>query len=96
MKFRVQDDTRETFFTNIFHVMPGEVITINKTGSKRKMFTKLREELEEIAKNPQEYTEESVKEYRERLDKAVRMRLVGEVPVGTSCLVALTHHRLQL
>lgn len=84
LKFRVQDDTRETFFTNIFHVMPGEVIAINKTGSKRKMFTKLREELEEIAKNPQEYTEESVKEYRERLDKAVRMRLVGEVPVGTS------------
>ncbi len=84
LKFRVQDDERETFFTNIYHLMPGEMMTISKKGAKRKMFTKLRQELEELAKNPKEYSEDVAKEYRKRLDKAVRMRLVGEVPVGTS------------
>ncbi len=84
LKFRVQDDDRETFFENIYHLMPGEMMTITKSGTKRKMYTKLREELIELAKNPRSYDEEKAKEYGERLDKAVRMRLVGEVPVGTS------------
>lgn len=84
LKFRVQDDTRETFFTNIYRLMPGEMMTIGKSGTKRKMYTKLREELVELAKHPKAYSEEAAKEYGERLDKAVRMRLVGEVPVGTS------------
>ncbi|MCQ2570675.1 MAG: asparagine synthase (glutamine-hydrolyzing) [Candidatus Saccharibacteria bacterium] len=84
LKFRVQDDTNETFFANIYRLMPGEMMTINKNGSKRKMYTKLREELVELAKNPKKYSPEVAAEYGERLDKAVRMRLVGEVPVGTS------------
>ena len=84
LKFRVQDDTNETFFTNIYRLMPGEMMTINKSGTKRKMYTNLREELIELAKHPKAYSAEEAKEYGARLDKAVRMRLVGEVPVGTS------------
>lgn len=84
LKFRVQDDERETFFSNIYRLMPGEMMVVSEKGTKIKKFTKLREELEELAKHPEAYTDDAAKEYRERLDKAVRMRLVGEVPVGTS------------
>lgn len=84
LKFRVQDDARETFFTNINRLLPGEMMTINKAGTKRKMYTKLREELIELAKHSKQYSDEEAEEYKKRLDKAVKMRLVGEVPVGTS------------
>ena len=84
LQFRVQDDDRETFFQNIYRLMPGEMMTISKNGVERKMYTNLRQELEEIAKHPMAYSEEAAKEYRDRLDKSVRMRLNSEVPVGTS------------
>ena len=84
LKFRVQDDASETFFTNITRLLPGEMMTISKTGTKRKMYTRLREELIELAKHPKAYTKEEAEEYGKRLDKAVKMRLIGEVPVGTS------------
>ena len=84
LKFRVQDDADETFFTNIYRLLPGEMMTISKSGVKKKMYTHLREELIELAKKPQAYSEEAAAEYGRRLDEAVKMRLVGEVPVGTS------------
>ena len=84
LKFRVQDDADETFFTNIYRLLPGEMMTISKSGVKKKMYTHLREELIELAKKPQAYSEETAAEYGRRLDEAVKMRLVGEVPVGTS------------
>ena len=84
LKFRVQDDADETFFTNIYRLLPGEMMTISKSGVKKKMYTHLCEELIELAKKPQAYSEEAAAEYGRRLDEAVKMRLVGEVPVGTS------------
>ena len=60
-------------------------MTIAADGSvERRPFTRLREELLELAREQRPYDEAVAREYRERLTEAVRLRLQSEVPVGTS------------
>lgn len=85
LQFRVQDDTNQTFFAGINRLMPGEMMIMDESGVEISSFTRLQEELRELAAQPpREYTPEVVAEYRERLTEAVRIRLQSEVPVGTS------------
>ncbi|MDC5696965.1 asparagine synthase (glutamine-hydrolyzing) [Intrasporangium calvum] len=85
LRFRIHEDGRETFFDGIERLEPGELMTIAADGSvERRPFTRLREELLELAKDQRPYDEAAAREYRERLTEAVRLRLQSEVPVGTS------------
>lgn len=85
LKFRVQDDTDETFFDGIYRLLPGQMLTIDKSGVKISRYTKLIDELKELAEQQgQQYSKEVADEYGQRLRQAVRMRLMSEVPVGTS------------
>lgn len=85
LKFRVQDDTDETFFDGICRLLPGQMLTIDKNGMKISRYTNLVEELKELAnQGGKKYSEEIADEYGQRLRQAVRMRLMSEVPVGTS------------
>ncbi len=85
LRFRIHEDGRETFFDGIERLEPGELMTIAADGSvERRPFTRLREELLELAREQRPYDEGAVHEYRERLTEAVRLRLQSEVPVGTS------------
>lgn len=85
LKFRVQDDTDETFFDGIYRLLPGQMLTIDKSGMKISRYTKLIDELKELAEQQgQQYSKEVADEYGQRLRQAVRMRLMSEVPVGTS------------
>src|SRR5690606_19355154 len=85
LKFRVQDDDSQTFFEGVRRLMAGEVLEIRADGTEISSFTRLQEELREIAARPSRaYDESVVDEYRERFQESVRLRLQSEVPVGTS------------
>ena len=84
LKFRVHDDSDETFFENIFRVNAGELLVIDRTGLSRSYFSNLPAELRELAKSNRPYTTSTIGEYRSRLTESVRLRLQSEVPVGTS------------
>ncbi|WP_193104211.1 asparagine synthase (glutamine-hydrolyzing) [Brachybacterium sp. FME24] len=85
LKFRVQDDDSQTFFHGVRRLMAGQVLEIGPDGTEVTSFTRLQEELREIAARPSRpYSEAVVDEYRERFHESVRLRLQSEVPVGTS------------
>ncbi|ATG52553.1 asparagine synthase (glutamine-hydrolyzing) [Brachybacterium vulturis] len=85
LKFRVQDDDSQTFFAGVHRLMAGEVLEIRADGTEVSSFTRLQDELREIAARPaRPYDEQVVDEYRERFQESVRLRLQSEVPVGTS------------
>ena len=87
LRFRIHEDSDRTFFAGIEKVRPGELVVVDKSGPQvsveRRMFTTLREDL--LADGPRSpFTKDTTKEFKERLTEAIRMRLVGEVPVGTA------------
>jgi len=84
LRFRIHEDGRETFFAGIERLEPGEVLTVDASGLQRRPYTRLQEELLELAREQRPYDDTAAAEYRSRLVEAVRLRLQSEVPVGTS------------
>ncbi|MFQ6171836.1 asparagine synthase (glutamine-hydrolyzing) [Oryzobacter sp. R7] len=84
LRFRAHEDGTETFFDGIERLAPGEMLTADATGIHRRRYTRLEEELLELAKEQRPYDEAAAAEYRRRLVESVRLRLQSEVPVGTS------------
>ena len=101
LRFRIHEDTPETFFTGIEKLLPGEMMVIDKNGMTRSMYTELRERLATAATHNKPYMPSTTDEYRTRLTNAVRIRLQSDVPVGTclsggldSSTIALTVNKL--
>ncbi len=84
LRFRIHDDSNETFFSDIERLNAGEMMIVRSSGVERRMYTKLREELLELAEKPVAYSEAETTKYHDKLVEAVRLRLQSEVPVGTS------------
>ncbi|HET7397678.1 MAG TPA: asparagine synthase (glutamine-hydrolyzing), partial [Intrasporangium sp.] len=84
LRFRIHEDGRETFFDGIERLEPGELMTVSADGVDRRPFTRLRQELAELATQQRPYDAAAAAEYKARLVEAVRLRLQSEVPVGTS------------
>ncbi|MFN4212716.1 MAG: asparagine synthase (glutamine-hydrolyzing) [Microgenomates group bacterium] len=84
LKFRVHDDSKETFFKGIYRLMPGEIIEIQNSKLKIKNYTNLEKELLRRAKT-ETLSKGEIKEFEKKLTEAIRLRLISEVPVG-SCL----------
>jgi len=88
LRYRVHDDSPETFFENIYRLMPGQYLTINGTSIKNGYFSNLEEDLKAVSSigysvsgNKKNY----VAEFKKQLTDAVKLRLIADVPVGT-CL----------
>ncbi len=82
LKFRIHDNSEETFFENVHRLMPGDILKITKTGHEIIHYSTLEQKLEDAMtqnKKP------DVADFGKKLVEAVRMRLISEVPVGT-CL----------
>lgn len=84
LNFRVHDDGRETFFAGIERLLPGELMRINSKGAKVKVYTTLYGDLKKLARKGDRYDMQAKQEYRDRLDTAIRLRLRGGNPIGTS------------
>ena len=84
LRFRIHEDGRETFFDGIERLEPGEVMTIDAHGVDRHPYTRLREELAELAQEQRPYDDAAAAEYHRRLVESIRLRLQSDVPVGTS------------
>ncbi|MBD2758341.1 asparagine synthase (glutamine-hydrolyzing) [Yimella sp. cx-573] len=84
LRFRIHEDGRETFFEGIERLQPGEMLTIDASGTERKPYTQLQQELAELGKQQRPYDEAAAAEYKARLIESIRLRLQSEVPVGTS------------
>src|SRR6478735_2250430 len=84
LRFRAHEDGTETFFDGIERLAPGELLEADGNGIRRRMFTRLKEELLELASEQRPYDDAAAAEYKRRLVESVRLRLQSEVPVGTS------------
>ena len=84
LRFRAHEDGTETFFDGIERLAPGEMLTADARGVQRRMYTRLKEELLELAGEQRPYDSAAAAEYRRLLVESVRLRLQSEVPVGTS------------
>ncbi len=84
LRFRAHEDGIETFFDGIERLAPGEMLTLDPGGIQRRTYTRLKEELLELATEQRPYDDAAAAEYKRRLVESVRLRLQSEVPVGTS------------
>ncbi|MFI5086061.1 MAG: asparagine synthase (glutamine-hydrolyzing) [Actinomycetales bacterium] len=86
LQFRIHDEEAATFFEGIRKLMPGEKLVLDTaTGNYTvSAFTRLKEELAELAGIETPYSQAVIDEYRDRFTEAVRLRLQSEVPVGTA------------
>jgi Asparagine synthase (glutamine-hydrolyzing) len=84
LKFRAHEDGTETFFEGIERLEPGEMLEADADGIRRRPFTRLKQELLELAQLQRPYDEAAAAEYKTRLIESIRLRLQSEVPVGTS------------
>lgn len=80
LKYRIHDDGRETFFKNINRLLPGEMLVIKNSKTEIRSYTNLQSEL--LNQKPERY---DAQKFKNELVKAVKYRLISEVPVGT-CL----------
>lgn len=79
LKYRIHDDLRETFFENVYRLLPGEVMTVDKRQITISRYTPYNWAISNSLK-----TNDYQKEFNDKLYEAIKLRLISEVPVGTS------------
>ncbi len=90
LKYRIHDDQRETFFKDVFRLMPGEMMIIEKLKIKFQQYTNLREDLEILSQGHTFHRSGGIRgvdifQFQKELIKAIKYRLISDVPIGT-CL----------
>lgn len=84
LKYRIHDDNKETFFKDIYKLLPGQVLTIENNNLTFKNYSSLKDDLLKDKRNLS-LNSKRIKEFKDQLIKAVQYRLISEAPVGT-CL----------
>ena len=88
LKYRIHDDQKETFFKDIYRLMPGEVLEFAKGKTKTFYYSHLKDELVGLSQDrkfDRMSEKRAVATMKKSLHKAIQYRLISEVPVGT-CL----------
>ena len=91
LKFRVHDNEKETFFKNIYRLMPGELLEIKNHKFEVRKYTNLEKELYSLSESRSSQPvyagrqARTLTDFEKELVKAIRYRLISDVPVGT-CL----------
>ncbi len=84
LKNRIHDDGRETFFSGIYRLLPGEMLIINNSGFRIQSYTNIQNELLD-SKGNKKVGKKEVEKFKAKLYEAIKLRLISEVSVG-SCL----------
>ena len=84
LKYRVHDDNKETFFKGIYKLLPGQMLIIENNKQTFKNYSSLKDDLLKDKTNLR-LSPKRIKEFKDKLIKAVQYRLISEAPVGT-CL----------
>jgi asparagine synthase (glutamine-hydrolysing) len=79
IKYRIHDDGEETFFEGIYRLLPGQLLTIDKNETKKTIYFK-----ELVEDNKPLNRTQTIHVFKSKLIEAVKLRLISEVPVGTS------------
>ncbi|KKQ24031.1 MAG: Asparagine synthase (Glutamine-hydrolyzing) [Candidatus Roizmanbacteria bacterium GW2011_GWC2_37_13] len=99
LKYRIHDDGKETFFKDIYRLLPGELLEIRNSKFEIRKYTSLKEELISLSRHSGEETKSTtpesgqrfwtsqndVSQFKKKLVEAIKYRLISNVPVGT-CL----------
>jgi len=84
LRYRIHDDSRETFFSGIERLLPGETHIITPKGIEKKEYSSLRKDLKKNSSNSS-ISDKDIYVFKKKLLQAIKKRLISEVPVGT-CL----------
>ncbi len=82
LRYRVHDDSQETFFENVYKILPGEVMVYDGKKATKSFFSNLKDELVRDYKTTTNKSDTDV--FKKKLVESVQMRLVSEVPVGSA------------
>lgn len=87
LRYRIHDDGRETFFSGINRLLPGEMMIIEKGKREIKSYTHLQKELLKASQdsNHNDLSNQQIDGFNTLLTDSISRRLISEVPVGT-CL----------
>ncbi len=87
LAYRIHDDQEETFFSTIYHLLPGQILTVQGGVVEKKIYSTLERDINEHIQesNDRKLTDDDIKHFYELFTDSVKRRLVSEVPVGT-CL----------
>ena len=95
LRYRIHDDNKETFFSGIKRLMPGEMLIVKRStlriGGQAlnvKRYTNLIQELKDTSSDQhinKTVSSIDVQSFKKRLIESIKYRLISEVPVGT-CL----------
>jgi len=83
LKYRIHDDSPETFFKGVNKLMPGEMMIVQKSKVKIQKYSNLEDKL--FSSNDKSIGVDVVDMFKNKLIESIRLRLISEVPVGT-CL----------
>ncbi|MCL2173993.1 asparagine synthase (glutamine-hydrolyzing) [Candidatus Saccharibacteria bacterium] len=85
LKFRIHDDSDETFFDGVRKLLPGQMLIIGKNHKPQiSSYTQFREDLEKCTQIKTPYDDVAANNYRDQLIQSIRLRLQSDVPIGTS------------
>ncbi len=87
LRYRIHDDGRETFFSGINRLLPGEMMVREKGKVEIRSYTNLQQELLSLSKkkDSSDLSDGTIQEFKALLVDSISRRLISEVPVGT-CL----------
>nr|MBP7967661.1 asparagine synthase (glutamine-hydrolyzing) [Candidatus Woesebacteria bacterium] len=87
LAYRIHDDQEETFFEGVYHLMPGQMLTVENNNISKHIFSTLEKDIDRSIdqKNSQSLMHADIKKFKELFIDSIQRRLIAEVPVGT-CL----------
>lgn len=84
LMYRIHDEGEDTFFKGVQRLLPGQMMVVEGGTHRIQSYTNLRKQLS-TTQTKASFTEQDIETFKQLLTKAIQMRLVSEVPVGT-CL----------
>ncbi|MCL2151319.1 MAG: asparagine synthase-related protein, partial [Coriobacteriia bacterium] len=86
LRFRVHDDTPDTFFEGIYQLLAGQILEADQQGIRVSSYTSLQDELLALSltESHTAYSPQQTQRFFDTLKNSVRLRLQADYPIGTA------------